>query len=313
MVKRTVTLAALLAASLIGYALLVAPRWLRVTRLRVAPPALPDEWRGLRIAFLSDFHAGGRAVSLDLLERAKDEALRFEPDLIALGGDFFDNGRWAPGTGDLFTGWPVGTPVLAVLGNHDFRGGPDHVDRLEQMLANAGVCLLHNRATQLDLRGRTAWIAGVDDPHTRRALVRRSLEHTPPGEGALLFLAHSPSAIIDLPIGMARLMLAGHTHGGQVRLLPSGRIPFIQQVRRLRGLPPQPPLPLVRGQHWAHGAVVIISDGLGQSTIGARLRTRPELILIELDRAPEHGPACDEVERFVSYTGNEPGWLRRIT
>jgi predicted MPP superfamily phosphohydrolase len=119
--------------------------------------------------------------------------------------------------------------------------------------------------------------------------------------------------VVDLPIGAARLLLAGHTHGGQIRLLPSGRLPLVHQIRRLRGLRPLPPLPFARGWHWSRGAVVIISDGLGQSTLGVRFRTRPELVLIELADAPLDGPPCDDARRYVTYQGDEPRLLRWLT
>jgi predicted MPP superfamily phosphohydrolase len=302
----------LLAGALGFYATTAATRWLRITRLRVGLPALPDEWVGVRIALLTDFHLGGKAVSAGLLHRAKQAALDFQPDLIALGGDFFDEGRHLK-SGDLFSRWPDGTPVVAVLGNHDYRGGTERLPDLIAQLKNAGVILLRNRAVALDIRGRQAWVAGVDDPHTGRDDVERALEDVPLDEPALLLLAHSPSAAVDLPVAGARLLLAGHTHGGQIRLLPSGRIPFVRQIRRLRGLRPLPPLPFVRGRHWSRGTVIIISDGLGQSTVGARLRTRPEVVLIKLAEAPLDGPPCDDARRYVTYQGDEPRLLRWLT
>ncbi len=291
---------------------LVATRWLRVSRLRVGLPALPPAWVGARIALLTDFHAGGRGVRLETLQRAKQAALEFDPDLIVLGGDFFDQGRRVD-VGDLFTCWPTSAPVVAVTGNHDYRGGSDHLPQLLEDLDGAGLTVLQNRAVSLDIRGRAAWIAGVDDPHTRRDDVGRALEAVPLDEPALLLVSHSPSALVNLPAAGTRLFVAGHTHGGQIRLLPSGRLPFIRQIRRLKGLRPQPPLPVIRGQHWARGAVVVISDGLGQSIVGARFRTRPELVLIELEDAPLDGPPCDDVRRYVTYQGDEPRVLRWLT
>lgn len=301
-----------LGTALFVYMTRFATRWLRVTRLRLGMPALPEAWRGLRIALLTDFHAGGRGVSLDLLVDAKRQALAFAPDIIVLGGDFYDEGRRVD-TGDLFTAWPDGVPVVAVTGNHDFRGDPANLPRLVDELRSAGVSLLRNAATPVKLRGREAWVAGVDDPHTRRDDVPAALACIPDDEPALLLVTHSPTSALATPPGAVRLIVAGHTHGGQIRLLPSGRLPFIQQIRRLKGLRPQPPLPYVRGQHWHEGALIVISDGLGQSTVGARFRTRPELILIELDQAPVEGPACDDVKRYVTYQGNEPRLLRWLT
>ena len=310
--RRSITLGIVLAGLLAAYMALISTRWLRTTRLRVGSPALPASWHGLRIALLTDFHAGGRQVSLEMLQRAKQEALDFSPDLIVLGGDFYDEGQVVE-VGDLFIDWPDGLPVIAVTGNHDYRGGRSHLPRLLDALSGAGIQVLHNEAMALPLRGRTAWIAGVDDPHTRRDDVAAALAGVPEDEPALLLVAHSPTSVLALPDGAARLFLSGHTHGGQIRLLPSGRIPFIRQVRRLKGLRPQPPLPYIRGSHWHQGAVVIVSDGLGQSTVGARFRTRPEVLLIELEEAPSSGPACDEAERYVTYQGDEPGWLRWLT
>ncbi len=290
----------------------IATRWLRVTRLGLGAPALPEEWRGLRIALLTDFHAGGRGVPLELLRRAKTEALAFDPDLIILGGDFYDEGQRVE-TGDLFTTWPAQLPVIAVTGNHDFRGGAEHLPELLAELQAAGVVVLRNTALAFELRGRRAWIAGVDDPHTRRDDVPRALAAIPDGEPALLLVSHSPTSALAVPPDSARLMVAGHTHGGQIRLLPSGRLPFIQQIRRLKGLRPQPPLPYFRGQHWHEGMLVLVSDGLGQSTVGARFRTRPELILVELAEASSDGLPCDDAARYVTYLGNESRLLRWLT
>jgi predicted MPP superfamily phosphohydrolase len=292
---------------------LVATRWLRVTPLRVGLPELPEEWRGLRVALLTDFHAGGRQVRLDTLRRAKRIALDFEPDLIVLGGDFFDEGRRIE-VGDLFTCWPRQTPVFAVTGNHDYRGGSEHLPALIAELEAHGVTFLQNEAIKLKLKERCAWIAGVDDAHTRHDDVGKALAKVPLDEPPLLLISHSPSALVNMPAGGARLIVAGHTHGGQLRVLPSGRLPFVTQIRLLRGLPELPPLPAVRGQHWFRGAVVVISDGLGQSTLGARFRTRPEVVLIELVQAPEQADEpCDDARRYVTYRGDEPRILRWLT
>ena len=300
------------AAAIAVYSTLIATHWLRVSRLQIGLPALPEEWRGLRIALLTDFHAGGRRVSLDMLYRAKQLALLNNPDLVVLGGDYFDEGAYRP-IGGLYTDWPPELPVVAVIGNHDYRGEPGELPCFLEDLDQAGVRVLRNESVGVDLRGRWAWIAGVDDPHTRRDDVDQALSGVPDGEPALALIAHSPTSVVNLPVAGARLMLAGHTHGGQVRLQPSGRIPFVNQVRRLKGLRPQPPLPYIRGWHWHTGTVVVISDGLGQSTIGARFRTRPEVVLIELADARATGPACDDVRRYVTYLGREPGWLRWLT
>jgi hypothetical protein len=298
-----------LLAGIAAYCAVVAPRWLRVTRLVVSPPNLPEDYVGLRIAHLSDFHAGGENVSLSMLWQARRSALEFQPDLIALTGDFFDDGEWVE-TNGLYRDWPDGVPVLAVLGNHDWRGGPGNMVKLRDELNEAGVQLLVNEAWCGRVRGQETWVVAVDDPHLGRDDVSNAFAGLPQGRDALLFLSHSPSAVTELEPGRALITLSGHTHGGQVRLLPSGQVPFVRQIRKLRGLPPQPELPIAHGWGWLNGSVVIVSDGLGLSTFGVRWRTRPHLILIELGKAPLDGPPCDDVSRYVTDVSEE-SWLTR--
>jgi hypothetical protein len=300
-------------AAAVGYVIGIAPRWLRVTRLQIALPELPAAWDGLRIAHLSDFHANAPLVTSGFLANAKRTALRFDPDLVAITGDFFENGRWSD-TGELYRRWPARTPVIAVLGNHDYRGGPDNLDHLLEQLCESDIHLLRNSAATLELRGRRAWIAGVDDPHTFRHDVCQALAAVPNCEELLLFLTHSPVAVNELPVSRARLILAGHTHGGQVRLWPSGQVPFIHLIRRLRGLPRRPDPPIYRGWSWERGAVLIVSDGIGVSSLPIRFRTRPQVILIELTRAePDGEHACDDVQRYVSDESGESRLSRWLT
>jgi hypothetical protein len=159
-----------------------------------------------------------------------------------------------------------------------------------------------------------AWIAGVDDPHSCRHDVCGALMALPDGDDVLLFLAHSPVAVNDLPAGRARLMLAGHTHGGQMRIRPSGRVPFIYLIRRLRGLPRRPDPPIFRGWSWEHGAVLVVSEGIGVSSLPIRFRTRPQVILIELARAEQESEhACDDVGRYIIDQSGESRLLRWLT
>lgn len=275
-------------------------------------PSLPAEWDGLRIAQLSDFHLGSRGMATDHVHRARKLALEFKPDLIALTGDYYDAGTEVPSEG-LFRDWPEGVPVLAVMGNHD-RRGKNSLERTIRELRDGGATVMINEAIRIPLRGRPAWICGVDDAHTFNMDVRRSLAGVPDGEPALLMLSHSPAAIRDVDPGDVCLMLAGHTHGGQIRLLPSGAIPFVKEIRKARGLPQRPDGPVYRRWHWMNGTILLISDGLGVSTLPIRFRTRPHLLLIELHRAePRSSAHCDDVARYVNDVSDESWLSRKLT
>jgi uncharacterized protein len=295
-------------ASLMFYMMRLAPRWLQVKRLRVGITGLPAEWRGVRIAHLSDFHVGEPNVPVDMLWRARREAEAFDPDIIALTGDFYHDGN-ASESGILFAEWPS-CHVLAVLGNHDHRGGVEHVATLVRDLCAAGVIVLNNTAVDVSLRGRAAWLAGVNDPYTGRDDIDSALSAVPMSEDALLLLAHAPTVLDSMPVGRARLALCGHTHGGQVRLLPSGRTPFLRVIHWLIGEPKRHEPSIYHGMHWVRGAVVCISNGLGMSQLPIRFRTRPQVVLIELEQPVESDRACDNPKRFFEDLTREPRWAR---
>lgn len=291
----------------------IAPRWLRVTRLRVELPGLPLAWRGVRIAHLSDFHLGAWGMTSGHLRKARQTAIEFGPDIVALTGDFYDNGKEYP-PGRLYEPWPGGVPVFAVMGNHDRRGSPGTLDRIRAEQCRAGVIILDNETRDFLLRGERAWVVGVDDAHTFNADVDRAFSGLPHGETALLFLSHLPTPVLDMPVGRARVMLSGHTHGGQVRVLPSGRMPLTKWIRKLRGARDLPEGPVYHGWHWMKGTVLVISDGLGISTLPVRFLTRPHLILIEIDRAVESaGIACDDVRRYVTEIDPDPWPIRLLS
>ncbi|MGH9175135.1 MAG: metallophosphoesterase [Vicinamibacterales bacterium] len=300
-----------LAIALMFYMARIAPRWIETVKLNVGIPGLPPECHGVRIAHLSDFHVGS-AVPTETLHHSRQIALDFMPDIVALTGDFFNEGVVVD-SGDLFTNWPARARVFAVLGNHDYRGPVGHLDRLLHLLADAGVTVLRNESIEIDLNGHGAWIVGVDDPFTTRMDDAVAFDMLPADAEALLYLAHSPAAAITIPEGRARIMLCGHTHGGQLRIVPDGRVPFVKLARWLRRSPRRLDPLVHRGIHWTRGAVLIVSNGLGVSKLPLRFRTRPQVILIELIEASVEGPPCDDVRRYVQCQNPTPRWLRWLS
>ncbi|HLV13438.1 MAG TPA: metallophosphoesterase [Trueperaceae bacterium] len=172
----------------------------------------------LRLALLTDLHLGPY-LGEEELERWVAATLREEPDVVLLGGDLVDQ-RYRGDLSELARHLPrLAAPlgVYAVLGNHDharFR----RIDALTDMLAAAGVTLLANDAARLR---EDLVLAGIDDLRVGRpdldatlAAARRSGAED---GGATALLSHNPDVIPEVP-GDVDLVLAGHTHGGQVRL-----------------------------------------------------------------------------------------------
>jgi predicted MPP superfamily phosphohydrolase len=268
--------AGLAAAGVAWRALWQEPRSERVRELELD---LGARWRrpldGLRVALVSDLHAGAPHVGADRIERLVAAVNAHRPDLVLLLGDYIDpevrfGSAVAPATvAERLAALRAPLGVAAVLGNHDWHNdGPGVRDALRA----AGIPVLENEARQAgDL-----WIAGVEDTRYRSPDVERALRDVPDGAPAIL-LSHDPDLFPQVPDRVA-LTVSGHLHGGQVGV-PVVRRPFI---------------PSRFGERYAAGHVVeggrhlYVTSGVGTTGWPVRLFTRPEAIVLRL--MPGTGP-----------------------
>ncbi len=301
-----VALGAATGAASLAYGYFLEPRWLRTRRLQVDIPTLPDYLDGLTILHLSDLHyRRGHRISTSLLRRTGDWARDMRPDLVCYTGDFIETDADIDACLDLLG--PVhGTyGTLAVFGNHDYSRKLDRpeprterykvvvaeilaapwkqiqsrdpvantMERIAIALCQHGISLLQNTSTVLDIAGGSLCIVGVDDPHQDRDDLSRALRCVP-RDMPVLMLAHSYDIVPDLlRTAPPMLLLAGHTHGGQVRLplLPPILTHTRVQLKDARGLIPDVGFPL-------H-----VSPGIG-SSIPFRFGCRPEATVLRLRR-----------------------------
>ena len=289
--KTRVTRRRLLAASggvvglsLVGtaaYAGGVEARSLAVTRYAPQPPAWPSGHR-LSITVIADIHAGGPNMTVSHVRRMVDTANELKSDLVVLLGDYIATYRfvdvrmpnriWAAELARLSA--PLGT--WAVLGNHDWWHDPAGI---RTSLTAVGISVLENDAVLLGPEGARFWLAGLGDQRAYRLGhgrfrgvddLPRTLSQIRTGDPIVL-LAHEPDIFAHLPERIA-LTLAGHTHGGQIRL------PLIWPAF----------VPSKYGARYAYGHVVedgrhlIVSGGLGTSFIPARLGMPPEVVQVVL-------------------------------
>ena len=179
-------------------------------------PRLPEALDGLRILHLSDFHFTGR-IQPAYFEEVARLANETPADLIALTGDFVDKTAcidWIPSTiGKL----SARHGVYFVLGNHD-RKVVD-VARLRRTLVDCGFVDLGGRWQALEIAGRTVILAGNEMPWLGPL---PDLSTCPGGDDddwpLRILLAHTPDQWPWAVQNDFDLMLAGHTHGGQVCL-----------------------------------------------------------------------------------------------
>jgi predicted MPP superfamily phosphohydrolase len=173
-------------------------------------PDLPAAWDGLTILHLTDLHFSGvpdRAFYQFLMDRCRE----WDPDLVAITGDVVDSEihhRWiVPTLGRLR--WRHG--AFAVLGNHDYWHDPAQTRR---RLGKLGIDVLGNGWRQIEVRGEPLVIVGHEGPWFQPG---PDLSACPQGPFRLC-LSHTPDNIAWARQHHINLMLAGHNHGGQIRL-----------------------------------------------------------------------------------------------
>ena len=190
---------------------------LEIIELELTLPRLPAAWNGLRILHLSDLHYTG-GVTLPYFERVFELARERPSDLVVFTGDLLDDVRlheWiGPTLGRLSA--PLGCFFLQ--GNHDWEWGD--IDRTRQRLENLGWQNAGGQTRRLVWRGQPVVLAGDERPWWGPGPNWSLAE---PGDFRLL-LSHSPDNLPAARRSGVDLMLAGHTHGGQVCLPVVGPI-----------------------------------------------------------------------------------------
>jgi predicted MPP superfamily phosphohydrolase len=241
---------------------------LGVTRHDVTLPAGRALPRPLRIAFASDFHTGP-TTDPGIFAEVFSEIEREEPDVLLLGGDFVSgHARNFAAMAPVLARCNPPLGKFAVMGNHDLWTD----DRLlRSMLEDAGAHVLVNRSVMLAAPFKSVSLCGMDDPWTGKPDAARTFAGA--AETRILMI-HSPDGLLFTRRTPFDVALAGHTHGGQIAL-PGGR-PIVL-----------PDGPLCRqycyGRYAVEGnGVLLVSRGVGCSTLPLRINAHPELVICTL-------------------------------
>lgn len=307
---RLALIAALLLATWFGN------NWIQVTRYRVElgtedgrEPRLGTELAnvrtagtsessppapGLRILQISDLHGKRFGLRGRRLLRRVDE---LDYDIVAISGDFITGGIVPRGLGaslSLAAELAERAPVYYVAGNHEATSS--QFESLAQGLRDLGVVVLRRDAVDLELRGCTYTILGLDDYRffeeeataavglRRRHAVSEAakvayagalgdLAGKVPADRPRILISHRPDILELYTEAGLDLVLAGHVHGGQFRIPGVGGLLAPDQ-----GLFPH----FDAGVFRRRGTTMVISRGLGPSVIPVRIFNRPELVLIEV-------------------------------
>jgi predicted MPP superfamily phosphohydrolase len=244
----------------------------------------------LRIAILSDFHANRPFMGPGALRRLVAQTERLAADMILLLGDYAGHvigGRSLSPEEVTDALKPLGAPlgVFAVFGNHDWRNdpAPEPGSALptiwHRAFDAAGLTVLSNDVLRMEVEGTPMQLAGLESQRAFKLRNPRRVrgEHDVPAvmekldpSVFTLLMAHEPDVFPDLGDSID-LTVSGHTHGGQI--VPFGR-PLI--------------VPSRHGTRYAYGAFsegrkqMIVSGGLGNTTLPFRIGRPPEIVVIDL-------------------------------
>ncbi|MGA3119278.1 MAG: metallophosphoesterase [Polyangiaceae bacterium] len=265
-----------------GYGVLVRRRWYRVVERPVWVDGLDPRLEGFRIAHLSDLHIGTltpRSWGLAWAESAN----RRRPDVAVVTGDMVTSGTdFHADVADVVGSLRAPDGVFASMGNHDYFGGDGYP--LLSLLRDRGVRVLRNEGCVIDRGGALLWLTAIDDTWTRRDDLAAAMRGRPAGATTVL-LAHDPTRFDAAADSGAQVVLAGHTHGGQIG------IPFLTRFANLGfvykyGL----------GFYRYANSVLYVHPGLGTTGPPIRLGVAPEVTILVLrsarpSSAPMHDPA----------------------
>jgi predicted MPP superfamily phosphohydrolase len=266
------TVAAVLLLALAVWTVVIEPRWVaaRVEPLSSATWTAPA---GLKVAVAGDWHlttrSAWRITSVDRAAGIVDQINAAQPDVILLPGDFL------AGSGDdedlsieemaaVLGRLKAPQGVYAVLGNHDWWHDGE---RTAKALSAQGIRVLENASVRLP--GHDLWVVGIGDDSTGHSQPDKALAGVPTG-AATLVMMHDPFSFATMPRTQG-LVVASHTHGGQVSVPGHGALVVPGRAPR----------------EWAYGWIahknkrMYVTSGLGVSILPVRFNMRPEWVMFQ--------------------------------
>ncbi|UPY34858.1 metallophosphoesterase [Sediminicoccus sp. KRV36] len=245
----------------------------------------PRDWpRGLklRIAVLADLHSGAPLMGLSRVAGIVATANALSADMTVLLGDYGPFSRlvrkpYAPDeVASILGGLRAPLGVFAIAGNHDWwedgaamarqSGQPEWL----AALGRHGITPMQNQVRRF---GQGFWLAGLDSQIAFRGRGADDLPGTLAAltdDAPVILLAHEPDIFAEMP-GRVALTLAGHTHGGQLRILGASPRPASRYGNRFR-----------YGRVTERGRDLIVSGGLGTSVVPVRFGVPPEIVEVTL-------------------------------
>lgn len=226
------------------------PNWLKVSRF-----ALPGAASGCTFVHISDLHHCGNLKYTDeIISAIRKE----QPEFVCFTGDLIDASGHLNEALEIIRS--IGVPVFGVPGNHDQLCSYSFQDHYRAFTGTGGAWLMNQRALFRDKSIEIIGLAGLS-----------SVTLPPPGTSRRLVLTHYPAVADRISGARSTVILAGHSHGGQVRL------PLIGALYLPSGVGPYD-----HGLFQTAAGPLHVSAGLGTSVVPVRFNCRPEITVIQI-------------------------------
>lgn len=237
-------------------------RTIRYTEITFQAENWPERQNGYRIAFMTDFHKISDAQMAEIVNELNER----EIDLLLLGGDFATRNAHYQGTLREIARVSTTDGIFGVEGNHDNYQG------LFAAMQYHGIGILDNSSVQI---GEGFIIAGVRDLWNGNADVAAAVYGVNPDDFILLVSHHPDVSMQQSTVGID-LILAGHTHGGQITL-------FGFPMYLLLGTISDYGTRFAYGfAQSADGVPVFTSSGVGDYYNWPRIFARPEVVIFTM-------------------------------
>lgn len=267
-IKKSAAICFLAAVFLLLYGLFEA-RWIRISRLSLSSPDVPEQFLGKKIVFASDFHCG-IISNQNRISQIVETINGLDPDIVILGGDYIDGSeRYIEPCFKALAGLKADYGVFGVLGNHDYRVGEGAV---KEAMEKASIFVIDNDARWVSIGGQKIKIGGVGDFLAANAVLKPTVQDTAEDDFVIL-VAHNPS-YYDRIFPKIDLVLSGHTHGGQITIFGLWK-PFFELKYQSK---------YISGAYPSKNSLLLVSNGVGTTILPIRFFARPEISLITLQK-----------------------------
>jgi predicted MPP superfamily phosphohydrolase len=228
------------------------PQWVKIRRLRLAQGNAAHRF----VHFTDLHHKGDRAHTQSVVDMINS----LKPDFVCFTGDIMEEAKFLPEALELLSG--VKAPMYGVPGNHDFWSRAPFGDIIKCFAATGGGWLINQQHVIADGKINVIGVA-LFGRHTVLPSVKPGMKN--------ILLMHYPAWVKQLNGGPFDLILAGHSHGGQVRIPFYGPLIVPHMVDEYDlGLFHTPAGPLY------------VNPGIGWYPVPIRFNCRPEITVFEI-------------------------------